>query len=123
MAPLTHNLRVAVDYESVCSRRSRNFHYLNERLAPFNRLTLPDIPGAYAYPFWPKETLPLGTAQGRELSVVAVSVPRSGRYVKENAREEEMARTFRALPGDQRYGGGDMEEVLRRLAEGWGKGM
>lgn len=123
MSPLTHNLLRAVDYEMVCSRRSQNFHYLNERLAPFNRLTLPDIPGAYAYPFWPKETLPLGTDLRREMIRQKVYVPCLWPDVKENALEEEIAQNILPLPVDQRYVDGDMEEILRRLAEGWGKGM
>ena len=43
--------------------------------------------------------------------------------VKENALEEEMAQNILPLPVDQRYVDGDMEEILERLAEGWGKGM
>ena len=123
MSPLTHNLLRAVDYEMVCRRRSRNFLYLNERLAPFNRLTLPDIPGAYAYPFWPKETLPQGTDLRREMIRRKVYVPCLWPDVKGNALEEEMAQNILPLPVDQRYVDGDMEEILERLAEGWGKGM
>ncbi len=115
MSPLTHNLLRAVDYDMVLSRRSRNFCCLNARLASCNRLSLPDIPGAYAYPFWPKEDLPEGAILRREMIRRKVYVPCLWPEVNENTQEEEMAQNILPLPVDQRYGDKDMEEILARL--------
>jgi len=52
MSRITYNLLRAIDYESVCSARDRNFAYLNRELGSRNRLNLIVPDGPYAYPFY-----------------------------------------------------------------------
>lgn len=115
MSPLTHNLLRAVDYETARERRSRNFAFLNRRLSSRSRLVLPDIPGAYAYPFWPGNGLPSGEVLRREMIRQKVYVPCLWPEAKGTPLEEEMASQILPLPVDQRYTEEDMEEILRRL--------
>lgn len=129
MSPLTRNLLRAVDYERVRESRTRNFCYLHERLGALNRLDLPDIPGAYAYPFWPVSGLPAGAALRRGMIQQKVYVPclwpevggdvleveKDASAKRTSMLEEEMAQNILPLPIDQRYSIEDMEEIVRRL--------
>lgn len=129
MSPLTRNLLRAVDYERVRERRTRNFCYLHERLGALNRLNLPDISGAYAYPFWPVSGLPAGAALRQGMIQQKVYVPclwpevggdvleveKDASAKRTSMLEEEMAQNILPLPVDQRYSIDDMEEIVRRL--------
>lgn len=129
MSPLTRNLLRAVDYEWVRERRTRNFCYLHERLGALNRLNLPDISGAYAYPFWPVSGLPAGAALRQGMIQQKVYVPclwpevggdvleveKDASAKRTSMLEEEMAQNILPLPVDQRYSIDDMKEIVRRL--------
>ena len=94
-----------------------------------NRLDLPDIPGAYAYPFWPVSGLPAGAALRRGMIQQKVYVPclwpevggdvleveKDASAKRTSMLEEEMAQNILPLPVDQRYSIDDMEEIVRRL--------
>lgn len=115
MSPLTHNLLRAIDYHTAQKRRTQNFHFLNQRLRSFNRLRLPDIPGPYAYPFWPGESLPKGKILRQKMIEQKVYVPCLWPEVNDRAEENEMAENILPLPIDQRYTTEDMEIILGRL--------
>lgn len=115
MSPLTHNLLRAIDYELSRKRRSQNFQYLNRQLRSLNRLALPNIPGAYAYPFWPKPALPAGEQLRQKMIQKKVYTPCLWPEVNGNQQEKEMAQNILPLPVDQRYTQKDMAEILERL--------
>ncbi|MDO5415894.1 MAG: hypothetical protein Q4F29_01730, partial [Lachnospiraceae bacterium] len=119
MSKLTHNLLRGIDYEFVKEQRSANFAFLHRHLKKWNRLDLPDITGAYAYPFWPKEGLPEGHLLRRPLISQKIYVPTLWPEVlslcTEDSPECPMAADILPLPVDQRYGEPDMMEILKIL--------
>ena len=53
MSPLTRRMLHGIDWDVVAKRRIRNYLNLHEKLAPLNRLTLPETPPSapFCYPF------------------------------------------------------------------------
>lgn len=119
MSRLTHNLLRAVDYEEVKKRRSENFAFLSEKLGERNRLALPMVAGAYAYPFWIKGEGISGGVLRRELIRRKVYIPVLWPEVLtlcgEESLEHQMAENILPLPVDQRYGEKEMREILEIL--------
>ncbi len=119
MSKLTHNLLRAIDYEEVKSRRTRNFSFLSRQLSKMNRLVLPLIPGAYAYPLWLKEGMGQGSKIRQELIRKKVYVPCLWPEVENHCPKMsidcQMASDILPLPVDQRYDEKEMEEILAIL--------
>ena len=119
MSRLTHNLLRAIDYEEVKERRSENFAFLSRELGAGNRLELPIVAGAYAYPFWPKGEGICGGELRRELIRRKVYIPVLWPEVLtlcgEESLEHRMAENILPLPVDQRYGEKEMGEILEIL--------
>ena len=119
MSRLTHNLLRAIDYEEVKERRSENFAFLSRELGAGNRLELPIVAGAYAYPFWPKGEGISGGELRRELIRRKVYIPVLWPEVLtlcgEESLEHRMAENILPLPVDQRYGEKEMREILEIL--------
>lgn len=119
MSKLTHNLLRAVDYEEVRRRRTENFAFLSGELGRINRLSLPLISGAYAYPFWFQGKEISGDKIRRELIRQKVYIPVLWPEVLsicgEGSAEHEMASNILPLPVDQRYGEKEMREILEIL--------
>lgn len=116
MSALTRNLLRAIDYPFTRQRRSENFQYLHARLKPLNKLTLPPIPGAYAYPFWYRIRPEDGVRLRRELIRQKIYIPTLWPEVMEqnpeSSLEYQMAANILPLPVDQRYTAEDMEQIL-----------
>ncbi|MCI8948466.1 MAG: hypothetical protein HFG49_00300 [Lachnospiraceae bacterium] len=119
MSSLTHNLLRAIDYEEANARRTRNFSFLSRQLSHMNRLFLPMIPGAFAYPLWLKEGLGKGPEIRRELIRHKVYIPCLWPEVEKQCPKDsadcQMAENILPLPVDQRYQEADMREILDRL--------
>lgn len=128
MSKLTRNFLRAIDYEDTKKRRSENYAFLHQRLQSQNLLSLPLVPGAYAYPFWPcldrdmgpgPENAGFGKRLRRELIARKIYIPTLWTEVLEScpygSPEYRMAENILPLPIDQRYTIQDMEAVLTVL--------
>lgn len=116
MSPLTRNLLRAIDYSFAKQRRTENFQYLHMRLKALNKLELPVIPGAYAYPFWYQAQPDAGARLRKELICQKIYVPTLWPEVMEQYPEDsleyQMTCNILPLPIDQRYTTEDMEHIL-----------
>lgn len=120
MSKLTHNLLRAIDYAWVCKRRTDNFAFLHQHLKEKNRLQLPEIiPGAYAYPFWVDGCGISGKELRRKLIAQKIYIPTLWPEVCALAQasplEKQMAENILPIPVDQRYGRGEVGEILEYL--------
>lgn len=121
MSKLTKNLLRAIDYKEAKKKRSENFAFLHQQLSKRNRLTLPLIPGAYAYPFWYAKKEDCGAELRRKLIDRHIYVPTLWPEVKHlpeaNVLEKKMAENILPLPVDQRYTIAEMKEILAVLEQ------
>lgn len=119
MSRLTHNLLRGIDYGTVLARRSENFRHLHERLKDLNRLELPLVPGAYAYPFWYREDAPAGPWLRKKLLEKKIYIPTLWPEMLQKGHEATMSYRLSAsilpLPVDQRYGAADMDVICDAL--------
>ncbi len=119
MSRLTHNLLRGIDYDFVMARRSENFRHLHERLKDLNRLELPLVPGAYAYPFWYREDAPSGPWLRKKLLEKKIYIPTLWPEMLQKGQEETMSyrlsENILPLPVDQRYGMEDMDVICDAL--------
>lgn len=120
MSKLTHNLLRAIDYPRIRERRTENFAFLHHQLKEKNRLTLSEvISGAYAYPFWFNGNGISGKELRRKLIAQHIYIPTLWPEVREleaaSPLEQEMAESILPIPVDQRYGTGEMAEILEIL--------
>lgn len=124
MSVLTHNLLRGIDYDRAYKRRTDNFAALHDTLGKWNRLKLPEIRGAYAYPFWPDSDLNNHEAySGKTLRkmlieqhiYIPVLWPEVITQEASGPEERRMAENILPLPIDQRYTEIDMLEILSVL--------
>lgn len=119
MSRLTHNLLRGIDYDFVMARRSENFRHLHERLKDLNRLELPLVPGAYAYPFWYREDAPSGPWLRKKLLEKKIYIPTLWPEMLQKGQEDTMSyrlsENILPLPVDQRYGTADMDAICDAL--------
>lgn len=121
MSRLTHNLLRGIDYAFVLERRSENFRYLHARLKGLNRLKLPIISGAYAYPFWTKGSAPSGPQIRKKLLDKKIYIPTLWPEMLKPGQEGtlgyQMAENILPLPVDQRYTREDMDVICGALLD------
>lgn len=117
MSRLTERLLHSVDYEAVKAARSRNVHYLHDRLGGYNQLDL-DFGTNIAplcYPFLPN----VKTASRSELINNRVFVPSYWpevlTRVEEGSFEWNLVTNGLFLPCDQRYTEADMDRLVSLL--------
>lgn len=119
MSKLTHNLLRAIDYDDAKRRRTENFSFLHAQLGKYNRLPVPLVSGAYAYPFWYAGDSPSGAWLRKQLIEKKVYIPvlwpEAAALHPETAFAHQAAQNILPLPVDQRYTREDMEEILKIL--------
>lgn len=119
MSALTHNLLRGIDYDRAYKRRTDNFSVLHDILGKWNRLELPELHGAYAYPFWPDSDTLSGKALRNMLIEQRIYIPVLWPEVitqeASGPEERRMAENILPLPIDQRYTVIDMMEILSVL--------
>lgn len=112
MSKLTYNLLQGIDYKYVCHRRTCNFSYLQNRLELTNEIKMPQIIGAYAYPFLCKD----GEFLREELRKRQIFVPTLWPNVLETQSRDSIEYCFAMnilpLPIDQRYDEKEMEFIV-----------
>lgn len=115
MSDLTHNLLCGIDYRAVLDRRSENFRHLHERFRDLNRLELPLVPGAYAYPFWYRGDAPSGPQLRKKLLEKKIYIPTLWPEMLQKGEEAtlsyQLSENILPLPVDQRYGPADMDVI------------
>lgn len=116
MSALTRHMLGTLDFAAAARRRLANYTVLHQALAPLNRLLLPDVPpcAPMCYP------LVSGIPDLRDSLIDAgLALPLYWPEVIEATTaadtENRLARTLLPLPLDQRYGGDDMQRILRAI--------
>lgn len=116
MSALTQNLLRAVDYESVRTKRNKNFETLHKVLGEHNPLPLSIPDGPYCYPFYCKNGMQIKQKLAQQKIYVATLWP-NVLQTEGNALEKDYAENILPLPCDQRYTPEDMQRILCQLAE------
>jgi hypothetical protein len=114
MSNLTHKILASVDYESVKSKRIKNFEYLHQFLKNRNLLKMEksNMQVPLVYPFWTKDvTLKKKLIENK--IYCATYWPNVTQWCKEDSIEAQLARELIHLPIDQRYDLKDMINILK----------
>ena len=115
MSKLTENILHGIDYDYVCSRRSENYKYLDERLKNINRLKLSIPDGPFMYPLYIEN----GKVIRKRLQDIKVYIPSLWPDVfdicKECDLEYDMAANILPIPVDQRYELEDMKYIVSEV--------
>ncbi|WP_332239067.1 hypothetical protein [Sporolactobacillus sp. KGMB 08714] len=119
MARLTQRLLMSIDYRQAITKRNENFHFLNERLRPYNRLktVFGNLNGPMCYP--------LLTEYGEQLKEFLIE---RNIYVNDYWQEViarvpsgsfecRLARDLVLLPVDQHCGTADMQAVMQAVLD------
>lgn len=117
MSKLTENLLHAIDYKSVCQRRTENFKLLNDAFADWNRLELIIPNGAFMYPLYINEGSKIRKALQEQGIFVPTLWPDVMKRCSSEDLEYDMADNILPLPIDQRYGEHEMviiQEAVNR---------
>ena len=114
MSALTQNILRAVDYEAVCQKRNANYAELARSLDRCNKLELRAPNGPYCYPFYCEN----GVEVRKLLAQKKIYIPTLWPNVLEldAPLEQALVQNILPLPCDQRYDTGDMQRILRELA-------
>lgn len=108
---LTTNLLRGIDYEYVKETRENNYIFLHEQLGTYNKLTLQESEGPFAYPL----LIENGFAIRKKLQEKKIYIPTLWPDVFEICEEDTVeyryARNILPLPVDQRYGIKDMQLI------------
>lgn len=112
MSKLTRNLLHGIDYERVKTVREKNYQYLHKALGGINGLTLSETASTFMYPL----LLENGTEIRKRLQAEKIYIPTLWPDVfgwcSVDEAEYQMAKNILPLPIDQRYGVGEMSEIV-----------
>ena len=115
MSLLTMNILKGIDYENVKDVRTRNFEYLHEHLGDMNKLDLTVPEGAYMYPLYINGGDIVRKRMIEKRIYIPILWPDVFNISQPNSIEYDMARNILPLPVDQRYGGAEMERIVREI--------
>lgn len=117
MSAVSKNILCGIDYEKVKNQRTANYRYLNQALKGENKLCVPDIEGAFAYPLYLKNGRSIRKKLIERKIYVPVLWPNVLEETPENSLEYEYATNILPLPCDQRYGADDMKYMVSIIKE------
>ena len=115
MSEMTHNILGAIDYEEVIRKRNANYVYLHDKLNVYNKLNLEFPNGAFTYPFYMENGLEIKLRLAEKKIYVPTLWPNVIRDNLKNSIEHSYAANILPLPCDQRYGGDEMEYIVKEL--------
>ncbi len=116
MSALTRALLLSMDYPAIAAARCRNYRQLHAALAELNHLELPAEPpcAPMCYPL-------VSAIPGLRDALIDAGIalplfwPEVLEACEPDSTEHCLARRLLPLPLDQRYGGADMERLLRLI--------
>lgn len=115
MSNLTEKILCSIDYESCRKKRIENYHYLDEHLKDSNKihfeLTENDVPMIYPYL---TDDADLRNKLIENKVFVAKYWPKVLEWTKVGMLENKLTQNLLAIPCDQRFGMGDMEEIVNQ---------
>lgn len=115
MSRLTENILHTVDYDFIKKRRTKNFMFLNERLAKSNMLTVSNVEGAFMYPLMIQHADEIRKKLIRKKIFIPVLWPDVFSVCDKNDLEYKFAEGILPLPVDQRYTEEDMLYVISEI--------
>lgn len=113
MSRLTETLLCGIDYETAKRKRKMNYAILDEALKGTNRMRL-ELDGdavPMVYPYW-TDDVSLKQRLIENKVFVATYWPNVKEWAKKGMMEHELAETLIPVPVDQRYGVGEMREII-----------
>lgn len=116
MSKLTERMMQSIDYTAVKERRRENFKILHEALESSNQMSV-ELDGEAVPMVYPYMTNCPGLREHliRNKVFVARYWPNVLEWTEKNDVEYDMANLMLAIPVDQRYGEGDMNEIIEML--------
>lgn len=112
MSKLTNNILHGIDYDYVNQRRTDNFILYNKELSKFNKLSLREVKGAFAYPFLIDKGIDI-RKQLQKLNIyIPILWPDMQNEMRKNSKELFMAYNILPLPCDQRYNKDDINNII-----------
>lgn len=114
MSKLTHNLLGAIDYDTVISKRNKNWKLLHDALGENNKLHLHTPVGPYMYPLYCEN----GVHVRKALAEKKIFIPTLWPNVLDFdgcELEKDYVRNILPLPVDQRYDTNDMIKIVEEL--------
>jgi len=112
MSKLTHNILGAIDYERIRRARNENFTYLQAKLGIYNKIKIKTPDGAFAYPFFIEEGIPIRKGLIKKKIYVPILWPNVLTDTSEGSIENYYAANILPLPCDQRYTIKDMYVII-----------
>ena len=119
MSNLTQAILSGIDYAAAAKRRRENYLYLHERLGDMNLLNLPELHEQVPmiYPFLTDDE-ELRQKLIDEKIYVATYWPDVMNHAAAGSVEERFVKRLLALPIDQRYGEGEMVNIIKSVNNG-----
>ena len=113
MSKLTDSILCGIDFESAKQKRRNNYVILDNTLNASNRihLALDSETVPMVYPFWTDDAS-LRQKLIKNKVFVATYWPNVKEWAKEGMLEYELAEMLIPIPVDQRYGVGEMREII-----------
>ena len=113
MSKLTDSILCGIDFESAKQKRRNNYVILDNTLNASNRihLALDSEAVPMVYPFW-TDDVSLRQKLIKNKVFVATYWPNVKEWAKEGMLEYELAEMLIPIPVDQRYGVGEMREII-----------
>lgn len=115
MSKLTRNILGAIDYEKIIQSRNRNFEYLHGSLKHTNILDIKLPYGSFTYPYYVENGIEVRKKLAQRKIYIPTLWPNVLKENLEDSIEYDYAANILPLPCDQRYGGEDMEYIVREL--------
>ncbi len=120
MSALTRSILERIDYERVKYRRRSNFEVLHQALAQTNKLDIPDwdtFACPMVYPYLSEDDSLRKRLINNKI-FVATYWPNVLEWCPRDSVEYKLAKYLLPLPIDQRYGGEDMERIIKTILHG-----
>jgi hypothetical protein len=113
MSNLTHKILDSIDYDSVKSKRIKNYKYLHQSLKDRNLLKFEksNVQVPLVYPFWTKD-LKLKKTLIENKIYCATYWPNILEWCKEDSLEVMLTKELIHIPIDQRYGINEMDLII-----------
>lgn len=115
MSKLTSNLLHGIDYNTVKKCRTDNFKVLYNEFQGINKLQLIIPEGAFMYPLYVENGAEIRRRVLKENIYIPMLWPDVLKNCKENELEYDMAKNILPLPVDQRYGLGEMMQIINGI--------
>ncbi|WP_223701120.1 hypothetical protein [Sutcliffiella deserti] len=115
MSKLTRNILGAIDYEKVREVRNENYDYLDQILGIQNKIKVIKPNGAFSYPYYIENGLEVRKNLAKKKIYLPTLWPNVLRNMSEDSIEYRYTANILPLPCDQRYGVGDMKQIISCL--------